>query len=173
MPTPTSFAHDDSNRRTWKSILKETDHGHRKLYCSDLFSEDRLNMNRCMEPHIYCKYRCNGEISNIENVLNFNCWFDCVKGAAAEPVKSPIQKAIPVNYLQYFPKVNDKCDYKPSGKSTYYSATVKELTKKGNAQFAQIDYVVENGEKRSIFVQYPTSSLLECGKGLTVRTDCK
>lgn len=39
-------------------------------------------------------------------------------------------------------------------------------------KFAQIEYRVSTGDNREIYLQYPSSSLLACGKGLIVRTDC-
>lgn len=164
---------DNNNKRSWQNILNETDRSHRSNYCSELFGGDKFNNERCRHPHIYCKYRCNGQISNLESIINYNCYTDCVKLTQGEVIKiSPVKKKELVNYLAFNPTVGAKCDYKPLGEDTYFAGTVKEIKKLGENKFAQIDYTLSDGGQRSVYVQYPNANLLACGKGLTIRTDC-
>ncbi len=159
--------------RSWKVILGETDISHRRNYCDDLFSEDKMNFHRCLDPHMYCMFKCNGHINEIENILNFNCYSDCVKSALNEPVKGLNSKnKEAVNYLKFIPKVKDKCDFKPSGEKTFFSCVVMALSQIKKEKFVKIVYTTPNQKKREVFVQYPNSSLLACGKGLKIRTDC-
>jgi len=117
-------------------------------------------------------YRCNGAVSAIENILFYNCYTDCTKASKAEHIVPFLKQKILVNYLAYQPKMGDKCDYKPSGLSTFFSAVIKKLEKHGKEQYAEVEYVVTTGDNRVVFVKYPNSSLLACGKGLNTRTDC-
>ncbi len=157
---------------SWKTVLGATDMPHRRTYCEELFGDDKFNLNRCLEPHAYCKYKCNEVINPIENIPNYHCYIDCTKASMRESVKGLNKKKELVNYLKYIPKVGDKCDYKPLGEKTFFSCLVKELTQVKKGNFAKITYSTPNLHNREVYVQYPTSSFLACGKGLTIRKDC-
>jgi len=136
---------------------------------------DKINQGRCMRPHIYCRYRCDGLIPKMENILNYNCFSDCINQTKLELI-GPVNKkpAVPekVNFMVWKPTLEEKCDYKPSGEATFVPATVKELATIDKRQFAKIEYAVTSGEKRLVNVEYPNVNLLKCGQGLTIRTDC-
>lgn len=162
-----------SNTRSWLQVKNEASRVHRSSFCRDLFGDDKQMVLRCTDPHIYCKYRCNGVVPSLEAILNFHCYLDCNRAAKTESPVPFLKDRPPVNFLDFAPKVGDKCDYRPSGVSTYFSCTVKGTNKIDKTQFAHIEYAVESGEQREVYIQYPNLNFLPCGKGLIVRTDCK
>ncbi len=159
--------------RSWNVIMKETNLAHRRNYCQDLFPDDKINYHRCLDSHVYCKFRCNEDINEMENLLNFHCYSLCTKQALSEPVKGLNSKHEPVNFLAFIPKVGNKCDYKPLGEKTFFSCVVRSLSQIEKGKFAKIDYTTPNAAKREVWVRYPNSSFLACGKGLKIRSDCE
>ncbi len=157
---------------TWKSVLKQVGGKSIRDYCSELFLDDPIQVQRCSLPHIYCRYQCDKFISKIQAIINYACYQDCVREGKVEKTIATKKKDPPVNFLTWVPKLNDKCDYKPSGEKVFVNCVVKGLSTLGKKKFAQIEYKVRDGTTRAVHVEYPNINLLECGKGLKTRKDC-
>ena len=160
---------------SWKSILIKTTINERKNYCNEMFPDNKAQIIRCSRPHVFCKFQCDTLINKIEKILNYSCYQDCVKETKVNEIVAvavPKEKA-EVNYLAWNPKLNDKCDYKPSGIDIFVNCLIKGITEIDNKKFANIEYLTATGDKRNAYSEVPSPNLLECGKGLTVRTDCK
>ncbi len=142
-----------------------------KNYCKDLFLNDNLEIDRCTRPHIYCKFRCSGLVSTLENIRNHQCYATCVRHVQNEDIAKK-KKKHPLPSFNWNPTVGAKCDYKPSGTDLFVACIVRGLSELPNKKFAQIQYLTKDREKRNVHVNYPNSSFLQCGKGITVRNDC-
>lgn len=167
---------NDNFRITWKSAFNKMGAKDRIDYCTDLFVDDKIQINRCARPHIFCHYKCDSLISPIMGIVNYSCFQDCVRETKVEGVIDPnkVEKkeAPPVNFMTWVPTLNAKCDYKPDGLKTFVNCVVKGLTEDGTKKFAKVEYKTTDGTARTVNVEYPNVNLLECGKGLTVRKDC-
>ncbi len=141
-------------------------------YCKGLFVDDIIQIKRCEQPHLYCTYQCQGVIPKKLNILNYACYQDCVRESQVEKTVAPKAKSPPVNFISWQPKLQAKCDYKPEGEKVFVNCVVKQLTQIQKKNFAMIEYKVQDGSIRQVYVEYPNMNLLECGKGLKIRKDC-
>lgn len=108
----------------------------------------------------------------MEKILNYACYQDCVKGSKVNKIVELPKEVPKVNYLEWDPVLSAKCDYRPSGEKAFVPCTVKKLQKIGTLNFASLEYQTTAGGVREVNIQYPSKDLLECGKGLKIRTDC-
>lgn len=170
---------DDKNKITFKSAFPNVNKSGRLEYCKEIFVDDKIQIERCVRPHIFCKYKCDSVISKIQNLINYSCYVDCVRQTKVELIATAAvtktdeaKKDPPVNFMTWVPTLNAKCDYKPEGLNTFVNCVVKGLTESEKKKFATIEYQNIDGTQRKVNVEYPNVNLLQCGKGLKVRTDC-
>jgi len=142
-------------------------------YCQDLFGDDKNQNNRCMRPHIYCRYQCDSVISPIEKLINYKCYADCIRQIKIQSSTALPKPAPQENFITWQPKLGAKCDYKPSGHNTFVPCVVKQIKDIGTSHFTYLTYQVLDGSQRLVWVATPSPNLLECGKGLKIRTDCQ
>ena len=162
----------DTNKFTWKSILNQASLPARRIYCTEMFIGLEMQINRCIRPHIYCKYKCDSLINRIENILNYACFVGCIRQTKIEKaIEAPAEK-VQNNFLTWVPKRGEKCDYQPSGSQEFVPCEVKEVKKIKKQRFARISYKTSNGE-REVWIKYPSPDFLKCGVGIKIRNDCK
>ena len=137
-----------------------------KIYCS--IFKDKDNFKKCMIPEYYCSYICNEEIPTIENILNFNCFKECIKKLHNEDIElSKLAKGI------YIPKVHDKVDFQANGDAYFRPATIMTIKKGNDRQYeVALNYLNESGDSESAVVQFPSDRLFKCAEKLTRRIDC-
>ena len=171
---------NDSEKFTFKTYFPNVNKSIRLDYCKEIFVNDQVQIERCQRPHIYCKYKCDSIMSKLQNIINYSCYIDCVRQTKVEIINSNITKTEenkkedePINFLNWVPTLNAKCDYKPDGMDSFVNAIVKKLTEVDGKKFASLEYQNSDGTLRNVNVEYPSVNLLECGKGIVVRTDCK
>ena len=129
------------NKRSWNNLMKHLSSKDRKIYCRDIFDNEKEEIQRCIDPHFYCSIRCDELISTVENLLNLSCFNDCVRTSNTELAKKQGQslKTVMGNHT-WIPKQNDKCDYKPNDEEQYRMATIKSVKRKGDDFIVTVSY---------------------------------
>ncbi len=157
------------NTFTWHMILDHSSKSEVRNYCKELFLDDKVENLRCSRPHIYCRYRCDQLIDPIENVRNYHCYTDCVRALQTEKVT---KKEPPKLNFMWNPESGNKCDYKPSGGDIFYPCNVLQISVHNKKKFAKVKYLTKDLKPRYVYVNYPNSNFLPCGKGIHIRKDC-
>jgi hypothetical protein len=155
------------NKRTWSEVLKKTSSKDRKRICQETYTTSRSNFGRCLLPHTFCKLRCDNLIPSEENIINFNCFKDCVRKVSQE--ETEIGKLLETEFT---PKEGNSIDFIANGEKEYRPAIIKAIKKKGDRKFITVNYFDNMGESKTAVVKYPGNSVFKCGEKLTRRTDC-
>lgn len=172
------------NRRTWNKILQQVSEKDRKTYCKSEFMADDPNLKYCLMPRVYCKIRCDDQISPIENIANYNCFKDCMRTLKEDDAK--IKKAAEAELLKIkkndkelpSPKVGTKVDFLPPyGKSNqdFTPGTIKEVKISGSKFYVDISYETGfNNVQVDSNLEYPGDGkrIQKCKTVLTRRSDC-
>lgn len=162
---------DKKNKRTWNDLLKHTDSKSIKLYCNDLFrSDDPQELSRCMYPHMYCKLRCDDHIPTVENILNYNCFKDCINKIGFHNNESVMEREA------WTPSIGTKIDFSPDSNGSYLPAfivSMQDAVENGETvKIFNISYYDNAGNSMKTTSKYPSANISQCGFKLTRRKDC-
>ena len=158
---------NNKNKRTWSEILKKTSSKDRKRVCMETFSVNRSEFQRCKLPHTFCKLRCDNHIPSEENLLNFNCFRDCVRKVSQEDMD--VGKLLET---EYNPKEGENIDFMENGDTTFRLGKIKGIKKKDKTSLITVAYLDNSGEPKTSVVKYPGPNIFKCGEKLTRRNDC-
>lgn len=166
----TSRKTDPKNRRSWINLLKHTEPKAVKNYCANLFKGDTVETSRCHVPQNFCKLKCDDHIPTIENILNFNCYKNCLNKIGYEK-NEVVTEAKP-----WSPNVGDKIDYSENNDGVYvpgYVLSLQQLNKAGG-KFSNlsVSYYDNSGNNLKAKAKYPSGNVAKCGSKLTRRKDC-
>lgn len=157
------------NKRTWLDLLKKTDDKTKRKFCQETYSV-KDEMRRCFEPQFFCRLKCDEQIPTVENILNFNCFRDCVKKIKMNHNEFKLQKT------QWAPKMGEKIDFLPKNEKEFRPATVnsiKEKKIKGKVlKTYYISYFDDAGNSLKASSVFPDKGILKCGEKLMMRKDC-
>jgi len=157
------------NKRTWIELLKKTDDKSKKKFCQETYSV-KNEIRRCVEPQFYCRLKCDEQIPTIENILNFNCFRDCVKKIKANHNDFNVQKT------PWAPKLGEKIDFLPKNEKDFKPAaisSIKEKKVKGKlVKTYLITYFDEAGNSLKASSPFPDKSIVKCSEKLKIRKDC-
>jgi len=166
----TSKKVDKKNRRSWINLLKHTEQKSVKLYCGNLFRNDSNETARCLIPQNFCRLKCDDHIPTIENILNFNCYKDCLNKIGFEK-NEVVKEAQP-----WGPKIGDKIDFSPNKDNMYvpgYILSTQNITENNkNIIMLNISYYDNAGNNLKTRAKYPSSNVVQCSSKLTRRKDC-
>lgn len=162
---------DSINKRTWVDYLKKVDPKNVKKFCKEIFlNESEEEITRCKMPQNFCKIKCDDYIPTTENILNFQCYKNCVqkiKGNDEEVKKKETYK----------PKIGDMIDFKAKGSSKYsagkiISGRIKKTNK--NIEIFAVSYITDAGEQKVEICQFPNKmqKIKKCASELPKRKDC-
>lgn len=161
---------DKKNRRSWVNLLKHTEPKSVKLYCKNLFKGDTTETARCFVPQNFCKLKCDDHIPTVENILNFNCYKDCLNKIVYE------KNEIKTQAKPWAPKVGDKIDFSVSDDGVFVPGYVLSLRDgedgKEKVVFLSVSYYDNAGNNLKAKARFPSSNVARCGSRLTRRKDC-
>ncbi len=165
----TSKKLNEKNRRSWVDLLRHTEPKSNKMYCTNLFGSKSNDIAKCLIPTNLCKYKCDEHIPTTENILNFNCYRDCLKKIANQNNQVKIEKK------SWIPKVGEKIDFRPNEENSFLPGIVLDVKnskyiKKGTVLL--ISYREKNGDTLKAKNYFPSNKILQCGSNLTERKDC-
>ncbi len=162
---------DKKNRRSWIKLLKYTDPKNIRKYCKNLFRGDMTESNRCYVPQNFCKLKCDDHIPTVENILNFNCFKDCVNKIGFEK-----NEVAPAEAKTWEPEVGEKIDFNVNNDGVYipgYVLSIKNMKKeKKKILKVSISYYDNAGNNLRSVKDFPSSNIMRCGSKLTRRKDC-
>jgi len=162
------------NKRSWNNLLKHLGIKDRKIYCRDVFDNEKVEVERCMDPHFYCQIRCDEIVPTNENILNFACFNDCVRTSnleLANKMKNSLKNIVGSHV--WTPKKGDKCDYKPKGEEVFRMCTIKSVKKRGEDLYVKLSFEGDEVGDGVNDLKFPDSSLKKCGEALSKRNDCQ
>jgi len=160
---------DKKNKRSWINLLKHTEHKARKFYCNGLFKDDTNETNKCLISQNFCKLKCDDHIPLVENILNFNCYKDCLNKIGFE--KNEVKK----ESLPWSPKVGDKIDFSNLGDNIFvpgYVLSAQEVRENPKEVMLNVSFYDDAGNNSKAKVKFPSKNVAHCGAKLTRRKDC-
>ena len=159
----------DTNKRTFKELLKNLLPKSRALYCQKN-NETTSEIAICLIPTNFCRMKCEEEISSVENILLFKCLRECTKSIKANGNTVKILKK------SWVPNVNEKIDFKPKNEKSFTPAQVVSMkTKLRNGKNNILFGIQFNDDKGTTYtqnVEFPSPSIQKCGYMLERRKDC-
>ena len=141
----------------------------RQKFCKKVYKGKPEDVNRCVEPHFFCKLRCDEFIKSKENLSNYCCFRTCVASI------QNMSTSVDIGKQEWLPKNKDKIDYQPKGESDYVKGVIqKVMDSASGGKILQIMYVEGMGESSTVEEKWNSNSdnIGKCGKYLTARTDC-
>lgn len=144
----------------------------RKYACRRMFRTNPSEMIRCLEPHVFCKYKCDEFISPIEAISNFCCFNTCVQS-----IKNLTKTGIMMDST-WEPIVGEKVDYLQRGENGYIAARVTAVQDEPEygegAKLISINYVSPDGVESNGQERWKphAKSIVKCGQELSARKDC-
>lgn len=161
----------NKNRRSFRYLMKLLGPKERGSFCKKLWGKyNPQEVATCMIPFNYCKLKCDDEVSEIENLINFKCIRECSRTLSFQ------KNNIKVQAKEWIPKVNEKIDFKPKNENLYVPAQI--LSKKTKAKAAKqetminVQFVKADGNTYTESVKFPSPSIKPCGIMLEKRKDC-
>lgn len=164
-----SNKNNSRNKRSWISYLKHVETKTVKKFCMNLFGGDEQENQRCRMPSNFCKMKCDDYIPTVENILNFNCYHDCLGKMETKANEIKVKKA------EWKPKIGDKVDFLPKGMKKYTAASIiSSQTKKNNKKIEiyTITYLTAAGEQKTAVAEFPSTQIKKCASELPKRKDC-
>jgi len=145
----------------------------RKWQCKKMFRGNPSEMIRCLEPHVYCKLKCDEHISPIEALSNYCCFSGCVQA-----IKNLNKSGINTD-SSWTPSINEKVDYLQRGENGYIAAIVTGVSDdqdygEGN-KLVSLNFVTPDGtEQTTVQERWKPHSkqIVKCGQELIDRKDC-
>lgn len=152
-------------------IMKRLTFDKRLRKCRSLYRKNVSEVNRCVEPHIYCKLSCDEHIHPKENISNYFCYKSCIDTINQSKKKSPFGSNA------WDPKLGEKVDYFKADENMYVMAKIKQIKNDpagGDDKIITVDYTTPDGIEATSEDRWnqTAKSIVKCGKELTGRTDC-
>lgn len=161
---------NNKNKRSWIELLKHTDEKTKKKYCQKTFNGESEEITRCMNPQYFCRLKCDDDTPSIENILNFQCYKQCLKKIFSETNHVKIQKEV------WVPKVHSLVDFLPKNEKHFSPATIESVREKifkgKTIKTYNVRYYDSAGNILVASATYPSSNLFKCGSKLLLRKDC-
>lgn len=162
---------DKKNRRSWINLLKHTEPKSVKNYCMNLFRGDTAEGARCHVPQNFCRLKCDDHIPTNENILNFNCYKDCLNkiGYEKNEVKNEAKP--------WEPRVGEKIDLSVGDENIFVPGYVLSLQSNDPMSNKKtltlvVSYYDNAGNNLKTKVKFPSANVSSCGSKLTRRKDC-
>ena len=166
----TSKKKDIKNRRSWINMQKHTEPKAVKNYCMNLFRGDSTESARCLVPQNYCKLKCDDHIPTVENILNFNCYKDCLNKISYE------KNEVKTEAKPWAPKVGEKIDFRAGNDGVYVPGNILSLKEVDEANikvlYLTVSYYDNAGNNLKSKAKFPSGEVKNCGTKLTRRKDC-
>lgn len=135
-------------------------------YCKTTFKYSHSEKENCLNPHFYCRYRCQEKINEFQyGVLFLACIKDCK--SVIDSMSTPIFG--PTNPVAVTFDKGEKIDVKIND-SAFPGIVISIETTQGE-QYAKINYS-ENFENKTNIFNTGSGVMSKCGTLLTKRTDC-
>eukprot|EP00340_Litonotus_pictus_P002490 CAMPEP_0170519088 /NCGR_PEP_ID=MMETSP0209-20121228/4623_1 /TAXON_ID=665100 ORGANISM="Litonotus pictus, Strain P1" /NCGR_SAMPLE_ID=MMETSP0209 /ASSEMBLY_ACC=CAM_ASM_000301 /LENGTH=1885 /DNA_ID=CAMNT_0010804883 /DNA_START=79 /DNA_END=5736 /DNA_ORIENTATION=- len=164
---PMEHNHRGMSTRISQSLTIEK----RKFHCRKMFKTNPNEIERCIEPHIYCKYMCDTDIKVRENISNYGCFSNCVKS-----IKNMSKPSV-VGGSSWVPSIGEKVDYKQSGETMYIKAkvtSVRDDINVANGKVVALHYLTYEQEEMDAEEKWVPGgvNIKKCGSMLVQRNDC-